>query len=104
MRYKAIKHIKSEMKGQRFADLTSFIHFQNLASYARPLFLRLLDQSEHYLTGTYKLKKTELVKEGFLDVPAEHLESIYYYDMKTKQYLQMDEQIKQKIVDGEIKF
>ncbi|XP_063720782.1 long-chain fatty acid transport protein 4-like isoform X1 [Symsagittifera roscoffensis] len=95
--------ILDDQKDLDLSLLTVVIN-RNLASYARPLFLRLLDQSEHYLTGTYKLKKTELVKEGFLDVPAEHLESVYYYDMKTKQYLQMDEQVKQKIVDGEIKF
>ena len=34
-----------------------------LPSYARPRFLRLMEEME--LTGTYKLKKTDLVKSGF---------------------------------------
>ena len=36
---------------------------KRLPAYARPVFLRLRSELEH--TGTFKIKKVELVKEGF---------------------------------------
>jgi acyl-CoA synthetase (AMP-forming)/AMP-acid ligase II len=46
-------------------DLTSFLTSiqKRLPSYARPLFLRLVAQLD--ITGTFKMKKTDLQKEGF---------------------------------------
>ncbi|XP_046574399.1 LOW QUALITY PROTEIN: very long-chain acyl-CoA synthetase-like [Haliotis rubra] len=56
---------------------------ENLATYARPMFLRL--QKEATLTATFKQRKVELVKEGFdinlVDDP------LYFADQVTKSYI-----------------
>ncbi|XP_067666616.1 long-chain fatty acid transport protein 2-like isoform X2 [Haliotis asinina] len=56
---------------------------ENLATYARPMFLRL--QKEATLTATFKQRKVELVKEGFdinlVDDP------LYFADQVTKCYI-----------------
>ena len=55
---------------------------ESLPSYARPLFLRLLDEA--IITGTFKQKKGDLVKEGF-----DHnliKDKLYFLDSSKKTY------------------
>ena len=58
----------------------------NLPAYARPVFLRL--QPEMEITGTFKQRKIELVKEGF--DPAAITDPLYWYDPATAQYERLD--------------
>lgn len=70
-----------------------------LPSYARPLFLRILHNVD--LTGTYKLQKVKLRKEGF-DV-SQVDDQLYYQDSKLGQYVPIDERICEQIRSGEIR-
>jgi fatty-acyl-CoA synthase len=54
----------------------------NLPAYARPLFVRLLPELE--ITGTFKQRKVELVKEGF--DPAAIADPIYWLDHASGRY------------------
>ncbi|XP_013788017.1 long-chain fatty acid transport protein 1-like, partial [Limulus polyphemus] len=78
-------------------ELSSDLHRQ-LPSYAVPLFIRLVDRLE--TTGTYKLTKVGLQKEGFdiHKIP----DSIYYLDKETKCYLPLDENTYQLIHSGSL--
>ncbi|KRT84322.1 AMP-binding protein [Oryctes borbonicus] len=49
---------------------------RDLPTYARPIFIRVLNKVD--LTGTYKLKKNDLQKEGFN--PSVISDSMYYFD------------------------
>ena len=49
-----------------------------LAAYARPIFLRLRREIE--VTGTFKQRKVDLVKEGF--DPGRIPDPIYWFDLR----------------------
>ncbi len=74
---------------------------KNLPAYAVPLFLRI--QPEIEITGTFKHRKVELVKEGF-DPAVVTEEPLYYYNPATKSYERIDAAVYQRIVSGAIKF
>jgi fatty-acyl-CoA synthase len=71
----------------------------NLAPYARPVFLRLRPEME--ITGTFKQRKVELVKEGF-DPAAIH-EPIYRLDPDTNTYKRLDADTYAAIGEGRVK-
>ncbi len=70
-----------------------------LPAFARPLFLRLRPQME--ITGTFKLKKADLVKEGFdpnvIDDP------LYWFDPAEAQYKPLTHEVYADIVSGRVK-
>jgi fatty-acyl-CoA synthase len=70
-----------------------------LPSYARPAFLRLLPQME--ITGTFKQRKVELVKEGF--DPSAINDQIYWLDPATYQYELLDAAHYADIISGRVK-
>lgn len=72
---------------------------QELAFYARPLFVRLLPEME--ITGTFKHRKVDLVKEGF--DPAALSDPIYYRDPEKAAYVPLDPVAFDRIVRGEIR-
>jgi len=72
---------------------------QELAFYARPLFVRLLPQME--ITGTFKHRKVDLVKEGF--DPAQLEDPIYYRDPEKACYVPLDAIAFDRIANGEIR-
>lgn len=55
---------------------------EELPTYARPLFLRLLD--EPIITGTFKQRKVDLANEGF--DPNKIKDLLYYLDPEKKTY------------------
>ncbi|KOB79132.1 Fatty acid transport protein [Operophtera brumata] len=55
-----------------------------LPVYARPVFLRVMPSMD--MTGTYKMKKTDLQKEGF-DPNLVKKDKLYYLDLKLGKYL-----------------
>lgn len=67
-----------------------------LPHFARPVFLRLSNESE--TTSTFKFKKTNLVKAGF-DPDKVH-EPLYYADSDTGKYEPLDKTSYQAILDG----
>ncbi|MDH4247807.1 MAG: long-chain-acyl-CoA synthetase [Deltaproteobacteria bacterium] len=69
---------------------------QHLPSYARPAFVRLVEHID--MTGTFKLKKTDLQKQGY--DPAQVKGSLYYLDAAAKQYKPLDAGIYQSIRSG----
>jgi fatty-acyl-CoA synthase len=69
---------------------------RELPGYARPLFLRLLPQIE--ITGTFKHRKVELVKEGF--DPAAISDPLYFLDGE-RGYVPLDAELHGRIVRGE---
>ena len=58
----------------------------NLPEYARPLFLRIQPQID--VTGTFKQKKVELVREGFN--PAATSDPIYFNDPQARAFVPLD--------------
>ncbi len=72
----------------------------NLPSYARPLFVRLLPELE--ITGTFKQRKVELVKDGF--DPAAITDPIYWLDHASGQYEPLTAAQYAAIVGGAVKF
>jgi len=70
-----------------------------LAHYARPVFLRL--QPEIAVTGTFKQRKVELVKEGF--DPAALPDPIYWLDPATATYERLTSARYAEIVEDRVK-
>ncbi|ERE89029.1 long-chain fatty acid transport protein 1 [Cricetulus griseus] len=68
-----------------------------LASYARPIFLRLLPQVD--TTGTFKIQKTRLQREGF--DPRQTSDRLFFLDMKQGRYLPLDEGVHTRICAGD---
>lgn len=60
--------------------------FKNLPNYARPLFLRLEEQTR--VTVTFKQHKVDLVKEGY--DPSIISDPLYYLSNDAKTYVPLD--------------
>ena len=71
----------------------------NLAAYARPGFLRL--QPEMEITGTFKQRKVELVKDGF--DPHAIRDPVFFLDPATNLYRLLDAGTYAAIVEGRVK-
>ncbi len=82
-------------------DLKSFreaIH-RELAAYARPLFIRL--QREMEITGTFKHRKVELVKEGF--DPGRIPDLLYFDDPTEAAFMTLDTATYERITNGQVR-
>jgi len=71
-----------------------------LPPYARPVFLRITSVSD--TTGTFKYKKTDLVKDGF--DPSKVKDTVYMADASAKTYIRVDAALFKKITEGKIRF
>lgn len=71
-----------------------------LPAYALPLFLRLRPEME--ITGTFKLRKVELVKDGF--DPARVADPLYWRNAESGRYEPLDARRYEEIASGAIKF
>ena len=71
----------------------------HLAAYARPVFLRLQPQIE--VTGTFKQRKVDLVREGF--DPSAIADPLYWYDPATGRYERLDAARYSDIAEDRIK-
>ncbi|NXD88781.1 S27A1 protein, partial [Halcyon senegalensis] len=67
-----------------------------LPPYARPVFLRLLPQVD--TTGTFKIQKTRLQREGF--DPHQTSDRLYFLDVKVGRYIPLDEHLYERIRSG----
>lgn len=73
---------------------------KSLPSYARPQFLRILEKID--ITGTCKLKKLDLQKEGFN--PNVIVDKLYFLNAKTSEYDLLTPEIYEKILNQDIRF
>ncbi|XP_055949043.1 long-chain fatty acid transport protein 1-like isoform X2 [Argiope bruennichi] len=71
----------------------------SLPGYAVPLFVRICDSLES--TGTFKLKKVDLQKEGFN--PSTMKDPLYYLNKKEGAYVPLDAEVYEKICNGQIR-
>ncbi|XP_014205068.1 long-chain fatty acid transport protein 4-like [Copidosoma floridanum] len=69
-----------------------------LPSYARPIFLRIVKELE--LTGTFKLKKINLQKEGF---DPNKIQDKVYFRSGNKEYVEVTPEIYEEIISGAAK-
>ncbi|KFV13476.1 Long-chain fatty acid transport protein 1, partial [Tauraco erythrolophus] len=67
-----------------------------LPPYARPVFLRLLPQVD--TTGTFKIQKTRLQREGF--DPHQSSDRLYFLDLQSGRYVPLDEHLYGRICSG----
>lgn len=72
---------------------------QQLPDYARPLFLRI--KSEIDVTGTFKQKKIDLVREGF--DPSVIADPIYFDDHERQSFVRLDKPLYERIVGGQVR-
>jgi len=72
----------------------------NLPAYARPIFIRLLPELE--ITGTFKQRKVDLVKEGY-DLKASR-DPLYWLDPATGKYEPLTREAVDAIARGGVKF
>ncbi|GMR46669.1 hypothetical protein PMAYCL1PPCAC_16864, partial [Pristionchus mayeri] len=70
----------------------------NLASYAIPLFIRVCKELDK--TGTYKLRKTDLQKDGF-DLAKLNSDPIFFFNAAEKQYVPLTPDLQRQINSGE---
>jgi len=70
--------------------------FDRLPAYARPLFLRLVPSIA--LTGTFKLNRQELAREGY--DPAVVNDVLYFNDRRTQLYVRLDMALNASIQSG----
>jgi acyl-CoA synthetase (AMP-forming)/AMP-acid ligase II len=71
----------------------------NLPSYARPLFVRLQDKLE--MTGTFKMKKTELQRQGF--DPSAVEDPIYFRHPAKDEYVRFDASLYAEVSAGKLR-
>jgi solute carrier family 27 fatty acid transporter 1/4 len=71
---------------------------KSLPSYARPIFLRIVKELE--LTGTFKLKKINLQKEGF---DPNKIQDKVYFRSGNKEYVEVTPELYEEIISGTAK-
>ncbi|XP_063529147.1 long-chain fatty acid transport protein 4-like [Cydia strobilella] len=72
---------------------------KDLPPYARPVFMRVMTSVD--MTGTFKMKKVDLQKEGFN--PSVIKDKLYYLDLKLDKYLPLGPEEYEKIGKGQIR-
>jgi fatty-acyl-CoA synthase len=82
-------------------DLAAFRNHlaKQLPDYARPLFLRM--QNEIDVTGTFKQKKIDLVRQGF--DPSTVTDPIYFNDHERQSFVRLDQALYDRIVGGQVR-
>ncbi|KAI2668972.1 Long-chain fatty acid transport protein 1 [Labeo rohita] len=88
------------------ADVTNDFNFETflrdvqkaLPSYARPVFLRLLPEVDK--TGTFKIQKTRLQKEGF--DPRQTSDRLYFLNSRLGRYESLTEELYNTIMQGKV--
>ena len=72
---------------------------RKLASYARPLFVRL--QREMQVTGTFKHRKVDLVADGF--DPKRIPDLLYFDDPQEGGFVPLDSAVYERVVNGQVR-
>ncbi len=81
-------------------DLGAFASYvcENLATYQRPLFVRVLDSSDMRITGTFKHQKVDYRKEGF--DPSAIKDALYM--LRDGAYVPIDADLYAQVESGEV--
>jgi fatty-acyl-CoA synthase len=87
-------------EGAVFRPEAFYEHVQSIAPYARPAFVRLVGAAE--LTATFKLKKADLLRDGF--DPAKTDDLLFYRDDARRSYEPVDAAAHAAIVAGKPRF
>ncbi|CAK8685496.1 unnamed protein product [Clavelina lepadiformis] len=89
------------MDPERCVDLKAFYKCvqRGLVSYARPVFVRITSYME--ITGTHKIKKVILKKEGYNIQTSK--DPIYFMDVSKEEYVPLDQDLFRKIEYGQIR-
>jgi fatty-acyl-CoA synthase len=82
--------------GARFDGADFYRHVQALPRYAAPLFVRLLAEQE--MTGTFKIRKVDLQREGF--DPSAISDALFLRDDKAGAYVPLTREIADEIARG----
>jgi fatty-acyl-CoA synthase len=82
-------------------DLTGLRQYiaENLPEYAQPAFLRIRDELD--VTGTFKQRKLDLVKDGF--DPAKITDALYFNDPRQGTFVPLDRKLFERIYAGEVR-
>ena len=80
-------------------DTLSRVVEDGLASYARPIFVRILPQME--ITGTFKHRKVDLVREGF--DPTKLSDRLFFRDPEKGHYVPLDINAFERIEAGQVR-
>ena len=80
-------------------DALSRVVEEGLASYARPIFVRILPQME--ITGTFKHRKVDLVREGF--DPTKLSDRLFFRDPEKGRYVPLDINAFERIEAGQVR-
>ncbi|XP_077327399.1 long-chain fatty acid transport protein 2 [Lithobates pipiens] len=87
-------------KYESFDGRKLYAHVRDfLPNYARPRFIRVQDELE--ITGTFKQRKVEVVKQGF--DPSTITDPLYFLDEREKKYVPMTQNIYTDIKNKKIK-
>jgi fatty-acyl-CoA synthase len=90
----------SIVPGEEFSINGLYEHLsQHLPKYSIPVFIRISKEIE--VTGTFKYKKTDLVKDGF--DPSVVKDQMYYASTSENDYIGLDVDVFKKISDHELK-
>lgn len=81
------------------AEEAFYRHVERLPVYARPVFLRIVEQLD--MTGTFKVRKIDLQRQGF--DPQVISAPLYYRDDTARRYRLLDAAAYAAILDGRIK-
>ena len=88
----------SEHQSFDLEDLTRHLA-NNLPPHARPLFLRLRRDVD--MTGTFKIRKIDLIREGL--TPRDASEPVYVFDQATQRYHILDDTMRGAIIEGRVR-
>lgn len=89
----------ADLKEQDLTELYTHLE-KSLPRFALPIFLRIANDIEK--TGTFKLPKVKLQKDGFCPVTVS--DPLFFLDLKNGRYSRLDTQRFKDIMDGVIRF
>jgi fatty-acyl-CoA synthase len=72
---------------------------KNLAPHARPVFIRIRHEMD--MTGTFKLRKTDLIRDGIEPVAFDDV--VYWFDSKAARYRPLDAETRKALIEGRIR-
>ena len=56
------------------------------------------------MTGTFKMRKVALAKQGFNPEECSKTDDLYYFDSTKKEYIPLDEKCYKNVLDCQIRF
>lgn len=100
-------HVEGKAGMVAIADSSMTVNLEELSKglkaslpvYARPLFVRILPEPP--ITATFKLKKKELIEQGF--IPSACKDPLFFLDQKTQEYILLTQALYDDILKGNVR-